>query len=325
MAAFLPPCAFYGGMDTTAAAPCEHAAIATRLNGVLVGVVVLTHLFVLVALPLLLMHSMLWAVLLVPLALLNSPHWALMHEAIHKLLHPDAAVNDRYGRALGVLMGASFHVLRFGHLMHHQLNRQWHSEWVQQKDPQSRTRYYGNLLFGLYGAEVLASLLVACLPGRFALALASRTAFRDHPQAAQAAERFFYARRHAALVRGDMAMSLVIYAAAFWHYGMFWPVLVLFFVLRGLVISLLDNIYHYATPEDNSKAGKELLLHPLASRFLLHANYHETHHLNPQVPWCALPETHHAQGRPYSGYFFEHGLRQFAGPLQRRLGKPQPA
>ena len=293
-----------------------------RTNLILIGAIGLLHLAVLAALPFLLMQSLWWAAVLPLLAWVNIPHWALIHEGIHKLLHRDTRTNERLSRGLGVLMGASFHVMRFGHMMHHQLNRDWHSEWVSERNIINRARYYAHLLFGLYGSEVMTSLLVAVLPKETAIRLARRTALKYHPDVAIAAERFFYTREHARMVRQDMALSVIVYGAAFWHFGAFWPILAAYFGLRALVISFLDNIYHYGTAGDNSKAAKELTLPPLYSALLLHSNFHETHHLNPDVPWTQLPACHNAQGRVFNGGFVAHGLKQLAGPLQSTQKKP---
>lgn len=314
-------------MTTTTTASTD-LPIPVRANRQLVAAMVLLHAGILAGLPFLLTHSVWWAWLLPALAWVHATHWALIHEGIHKLLHPDTATNERMGRLLGVLMGASFHVLRFGHLMHHKLNRDWHSEWVPESSLVRRGRYYAHLLFGLYGSEVLTGALIAILPRETAIRLARRTALKYHPDVAIAAERFFYTRGHVAHVRRDMAASALLFTAPALHFGAFWPFLVAFIGMRALVISLLDNVYHYATPEDNSKAGKELLLRPLYSAAILHGNYHETHHLNPDVPWTSLPHVHSRQERIFNGHFASHTLQQFAGPLQSRQTRPlqhQPA
>lgn len=311
------------GMTTHAATEPAYA-LPARANAALIAGIVAFHLLMLLALPFLLAHSLWWAMLIPALAFVHSTHWGLIHEGIHKLLNPDLATNERQSRLLGVLMGASFHVLRFGHLMHHKLNRDWHSEWVSERNLVNRVRYYGHLFFGLYGSEVLTSILVAVLPKERAIRLARRTALKHHPDVAIAGERFFYTRGHARLVRQDMAMSALLFAAAAWHFGAFWPFLLAFVAVRGLVISFMDNIYHYGTAEDNSKAGKELVLPAFYSRLLLHGNFHETHHLNPDVPWTRLPDCHNAQGRVFAGNFSEHGLLQFGGPLQSRTARSMP-
>jgi fatty acid desaturase len=294
-----------------AAGGIMHYTIAKRSNYWIAAACVGWQLLVLFALPYLLVQNIAWALVLVPMAWLNITHWGLIHEAIHGNLNPDSETNEQGGRLLSTLFGASFHVLRFGHLMHHKLNRDWQSEYLG-KGLRAKVKYYYTLLAGLYVSEVAASIGMALLPKDRFLAIARRNLAGE---VVIAGERFFYQRGNIRAVRQDMAMMALIYAAAFWHYGALWPVLLGFIAIRAATISFFDNLYHYDTPADNSKAGKELALPPLVSAILLHGNYHETHHLNPKVPWHALPYAHAAQNRAFDGGLVRHGMMQFAGPL----------
>ena len=274
------------------------------------------QLFVLFGVPLLLLpgHAV-WLIALLPLIWLHSTHWALVHEGIHKLLLPGGRANDGAARALSILMGASFHVLKFGHLIHHQLNRDWHPEFVAEKNLAARGAYYFTLLAGLYLSEVAASLLLAITPRRLFVHLAHTRFLKDYPQVVTAGERFYYARGNIARLRLDTALIVALYAAAFYIYGAYWPLLALYIASRALVISFMDNIYHYNTPGDNSVAGKELYLPMRLSRLLLHGNYHGVHHRDPALPWNALPVAHAAAGSEYHGGFLAHAGAQLRGPV----------
>lgn len=292
-------------------------AIPQHANRRIILALALAHVAVLALLPVLLVHSLWWALVIAPFAWLNIVHWAMIHEAIHKLLLHGRDANERGGRFLGILMGASFHVLRFGHLMHHQMNRRWQNEFEPSRGLVAQARYFYHLFFGLYLSEVFAGLLMSVLPRRAFMALVRSTLMREQPEAATAGERFFYVREHIRAVRTDMAMVVGLYGLAFYHYGPYWPALAAFLALRMVVISFMDNIYHYDTPEDNSKAGKELALPSFVSALMVHGNYHETHHLNPEVPWMYLPAAHASQQRLFDGPFLHHGLVQLRGPLPR--------
>lgn len=284
------------------------------LNTWLSAAILVLHMLLLFALPRLLPFSWWWMTACLPPVLLSSLHWGLIHEAIHKILHTDSRRNEQLGRWLGIAMAAPLHVLRFGHLMHHKLNRDWHGEQVAAPRWFDRFYYYANLTLGLYLSEILTGLLLAVLPRRIFLALARRSLLHDYPLVAAAGERFFYQRRHIRPVRQDMLAIFLLYGGAFLCYGAYWPVLAGFLLARGFVISFLDNIYHYATPADNSKAGKELALPNIWSLLLLRSNFHETHHLNPAVPWPALPHMHRAQARRFDGPWLRHAFAQWHGP-----------
>ena len=290
-------------------------SIQTRTNLALAIALFMLHGVGLFAVPLLLDAAPGWGLLWLPVLAMSSLHWGLIHEGIHKILHPDAQVNERLGRGLGIAMMASFQVLRFGHLMHHKLNRDWHSERVERRTRGNRAWYYANLFFGLYLGEMITSLMFTFLPRRLFMRIARATFLRGYEEVAVAGERFFYQRGNVARTRTDMLASLTLYGAAFMLYGAHWPVLAAFLLGRAVIISFLDNIYHYETPADNSKAGKELRLPELASLLLLRSNFHETHHLNPEVPWHALPKAHREQGRAFDGAWLAHARLQLNGPV----------
>lgn len=291
----------------------DHAIRTTTNTGMTITLIAL-HALVLIALPPLMAISAWYGLLMLPLLAMSSLQWGLIHEGIHKNLASDLADNDRMSRLLAIMMGTSFHVLRFGHLMHHKLNRDWHSERVEKATAGARAYYYANLFFGLYLGEVITALLLTFLPRKQFMRVARASFLKGYDEVAIAGERFFYERGHVTFVRCDMLVAIAIYATAFAIAGTHWDVLLAFLLGRALIVSFLDNIYHYDTPADNSKAGKELILPEWASLALLRSNYHETHHLNPDVPWHALPQVHAQQGRCFDGSWMLHARLQLNGP-----------
>lgn len=273
------------------------------------------HAAMLIALPLWLLPMSMWWALLIPLTIwVHNTHWGLIHEAVHKLLHPHAATNELLGRVLCVLMGPSFHILRFGHLMHHQYNRAWESEIHDAKAPlwQSRLHYYYKLLGGLYITELVVSLLAALLPTTLVRRGIQNHLHRAFAPAGAAAENVFLRRGKLRDVRIDGGIMLILYGTAVVTFGSDWPFLLLFIYTRALAVSFFDNIYHYGTPADNSQAATELAMPRFISALLLHSNYHETHHTQPSIPWLYLPQH---QRTPFEEHFITGARRQFEGPI----------
>ncbi len=289
-----------------------------RTNMQIATAIIAAHGYVLVILPAFLLPlSLLWILTLVPLMWLPITHWALIHEAIHKHLHPSTRINDYTARVLSVFMGASFHILRFGHLMHHKLNRSWQSELVKEDTALAKANYYFTLMGGLYISEILGSIAMSLLPRRAFLWLTNKGSLTSHPDIRTAGERFFYVKTNAAHVRVDTACIFLLYGISFLLYQEAYGFLLLFIGTRAFIVSFMDNIYHYGTASDNSQAGKDLELPAFAQRLLLNSNYHDTHHRNPQVAWVYLPHMHRRQHRAFTGDFIRHGLSQFRGPIKR--------
>ena len=290
-------------------------SISAHYNVGIASAIVGFHLVMLWIFPLwLLPMSIDWAIIIPLFIWVHNTHWGLIHEAVHRLFSPSPTKNEMAGRLLGILMGASFHVLRFGHLMHHQYNRLWESEIYkgEQITWKARLLYYGKLFGGLYITEVGITLLITLLPTVCIKWIIQKTLRQSFPPAADAAEQVLFRRNKLQQVRIDGAASLFLYAVAGYCYGSSWPWFLAFLYSRALAISFFDNIYHYATAPDNSEVAMDLAMPRFASALLLHGNYHETHHLQPHIPWRLLPQ--HQRGA-FKKNILQGARQQFYGPL----------
>jgi len=248
---------------------------------------------------------------------LNTPFWSLIHEAVHKNLHHKAPINDALARLMSVVFGASFDVLRFGHLMHHQYNRHWESE-VYDENKHIKCifwlNHYFKMLGGLYLTEVLTSFLIAISP----LPVARRIT-----QATLSDERHRQAVLNALLkpatvrrLRLDCIAIVLFYSGSFMLFGVNWPVLAFWIIGRGVMISLMDNAYHYGTPADNSVIAKELSVPKGIATFILNFNHHATHHRNVSLPWTELKAAHDEQQLAYTEGLGSALFVQFKGPIK---------
>ena len=269
-------------------------------------------------LPLWLMpRDSLWGWLLLPLALLTNPFWSLIHEAIHDLLHPNKSVNLIVGRLLAIMFGAPFRILRLSHLLHHKLNRMpIEGTEYYDRDKSSKAAaapgYYFQIFFGLYFVEVISPLYFL-LPRRWL------ERFRVRYLAAQSVSSLLMQNWLGAEslreIRRDGALTILWLALAFSAYGEKWPLLLAALAARALLISFLDNIYHYETPVSDVFFAKNLSLPKPLAGLLLHFNLHGIHHINPAIPWIDLPKGFAAQAGKYHGSYFATALHQLRGPI----------
>lgn len=276
-----------------------------------------------VALPLwLLPVSVHFGWLVVPLVLVTVTHWAAIHEAIHGNLHDDGRRNERLGRALAVLFGAPFHVLRFGHLSHHALNGAV-PERPELYDPGrlpgwvARPLFYLRLLIGLYSVE-LASTLLCLLPRRLLRPVVRRVFYEGEPDAramSERAERQLLEPWRLAQTRRDAVLVLLLLGGAFWLYGAHWPLLAGALAGRALVVSFMDNAPHYGGEIGAWSQGYDMKAPAPLGGLILNSNLHGTHHRHPNVPWRALPEAFAADRGAFSGSYLTVPLRQLKGPI----------
>ena len=301
----------------------SHAPQYRRLNLALLAIMASLTIGGLIVLPRwLLPLDARWGWLLAPIALLTNFFWALHHEAIHGGFHEDRRRNLRAGRLMAVLLGSSFHVLRFGHLMHHQYNRN-PLDRPDVYDPavtsrlKARLSSLGTLIFGLYFAEIAAP-LGCCLPRVAIRRIIDRIYRGDDPALTAirvAARRQFLDPTRLRMIRTDALLAWTLIGGSAIAFGADWPMLAGFLVARGVMISVFDNVYHFATPIDRSEFARNLWLPAPLRLLILNMNLHRLHHARPALPWWQLPARFRAERDHYDASLLRIALAQFAGPV----------
>ncbi|HEY1608804.1 MAG TPA: fatty acid desaturase [Paraburkholderia sp.] len=306
-----------------------------RANLMLVAVAALAAGWLLVGLPLALRVASSPATLawltVVPVVFATPIHWGLIHEGIHGQLLPSRRANEWVARALAIAFALPFEVVRFGHLMHHRFTREPYDRPDVADSSQSRWQrgvaYYVRLCGGLYVAELLVP-LCAFVPAATAAAMVARGVGARGPLGEQV-QRLF-ARQAADPVRRsrtrrDWLLSLALHAFALHLYGPWWPVLIAAMYLRGVWLSVADNLPHYGVALDEPGRARDFRVRRGVGVLLMNHHLHRQHHLQPTLPWTALPKCadEYAKDRA-DGHaaatssaarpaYFRAALRQFRG------------
>jgi fatty acid desaturase len=258
-----------------------------------------------------------WAWILVPIALLNNPYWSLLHEAIHDLFYPDRRINMFFGRTLSVMFGSPFRILRLSHLLHHKLNRtpMEGTEFYERGKASvlsAAAGYYFQILGGLYLVEFLSPLLFF-----FPRARVREFATRHvKPDTVSGILMQNWTRDEAIReIRIDGLLIVAWFGSALYCYGSYWPLLIAIVAARGLLISFLDNVYHYRTPVSDIFYAQNLWLPQLPAKLLLNFNLHGIHHQHPAVPWRGLPLLFRDRAEIYHDNYIAAAARQLRGPV----------
>lgn len=273
----------------------------------------------------------LWALTTLLLMLFAPMHWGLLHEGFHRQLHPNRSLNEGLGRVLAVLYAAPYSILRFGHLFHHRHNRTEldRSEHYAAtgRGLRARVNYFFRLFGGLYVVEMLFGVLVFLPVGvlrRGTWRLCGAAPEGLEPLAAQI-ERELFNPTALRTVRLEAMLQLVWLCALWLALGpmFFWVLLSL--VARGMVVSLLDNAFHYGGPLDDLRSAFNASLPGWAALLVLNSNYHGVHHHYPRVPWRHLPHIFSAQRNVerhdalndsrFDGAYLRLVARQLNGPI----------
>ncbi|WP_200873888.1 fatty acid desaturase family protein [Dyella japonica] len=293
-----------------------------RANVALLGLIATAIVMQFVAWPFLLRQwgvATLW--IAVPLALLTPTHWGLIHESIHGQLWPQRRLNEWAGRALAIAFALPYDAVRFGHLMHHRFTR----EPYDQPDvhhggtPRALARigYYAHLLGGLYLGELVLP-LVTFLPTSWVCKLVARKLPGDDPVSRDVRRLFLgFAgnQDRRSRMRRDWMASIVLHACAFYYYGAWWPALVITMLLRGMWLSVADNLPHYDVMLDEPDRARNFRVPAVWRPVLMNHHLHRLHHQHPTLPWTALPAIAAADdgASAADAAYFRSALRQFRG------------
>jgi fatty acid desaturase len=293
-----------------------------RINLALLALMGAVTLGGLLGVPILVQSDARFGWLLLPAVLLTNFFWSLHHEAIHGNLHSSRRTNLLAGRCMAILLGSSFHVLRFAHLMHHRFNRSPRDR-PDVYDPSvsskanARLGFLGNLVIGVHLSELGAPLL--CWLPRLAIRRILALIYRGHDPAMieirRAAHRLFLDPAQLRLIRTDALLAIALLTAAFIAFGQNWPMLLAFLAGRGALISIFDNVYHFGTPVDRPHYARNLALPRLLQLLFLNMNLHRVHHGRPFIPWWALPAQLRADGDRCDAPMLHAALAQFTGPV----------
>ncbi len=292
------------------------------VNALLIAGIVCLNGTIYFLLPWLHLPTLIAGTILACAALTTPLYWALIHEAIHGNLWPDRHVNYWLGRLLGIVYGAPFVVLRAGHLMHHRRNR-GSLDRTEVYDPAQKSWwahaavYYPRLLGGLYLAEV-ASGLLGWLPRQVLRRLIMHQ-FHGGSATCQQERSVIHSELLGArglwAWRSDIVLIVQLLGCAFSNYGSAVGLLVFYLLMRALLISLLDNSYHYATPLGESRYALNLQMPWPLSFAMLHFNLHGVHHAHVKAPCHDLPELFRAGRWYYHATFVTQVFKQFRGPI----------
>lgn len=243
-------------------------------------------------------------------AVVMNSVYAIIHEAEHRMLFRSHRVNDGAGVLMALFFPAPFHLLRQGHLGHHQRNRSDDEAFDFYFDGEHPVwkwmQLYGTLTGFYWLMVVLSNVVVLVFP--FVL---RREYFQfDRPSAA-----FMDALnpKYNGLIRTEAVCVVALHGALLWLAGI--PVVnyLAMYCAFGFSWSAMQYVHHFGTTRHVLEGARNLWIAAPIDALWLNHNWHLTHHRHPTVPWIHLP----ALGRrenPERGFLIWHYLRMWRGP-----------
>lgn len=298
------------------------------VNHLIAGTHALLSLFVLCIFPIIFLPNLgYWFLTIFCISLLSYALFTITHEAMHGSLaskdclpYTSISHNTLWGRVLGVCYGSPFDFMRTAHLIHHKVSRS-STEQLEIYDVSLNTKerivffiqYYFYLFGGLYILEILIVVLW-WLP-RSAMVRLGDLIFPPQSFNALVLKKIVCSDQKMRAIRIDSIIILVLVITSFTLYGKWWWILATHFLIRALLISFFDYLYHYGSPLNDNLHGYNLRLPHVLSKLMLNFNYHGIHHRYSRLSWQALPKTFTAENHLFDASFFKQAIRQCKGPI----------
>jgi hypothetical protein len=170
------------------------------------------------------------------------------------------------------MFGSPFRILRLSHLLHHKLNRlpvegTEYFDRTKNSKAAAAPGYYFQICFGLYLVE-LASPLWFFLPRAWLQAFKNK--YLPSGSVSGMLMQNWLGAEALREIRLDGLLALSWLALSLYAYGEHWLILAAIVAARGLLISFLDNLYHYETPVGDIFYAKNLRLSAPLDKLLLH-------------------------------------------------------
>lgn len=244
--------------------------------------------------PLLISISPWFILTLLPTLLFSSTTGVMVHEAIHGLLYPDPLKNRRMGQVMAVFMGIAYDLQRFDHLRHHRISRTEQDCDEVYIAPRRSTRkvlnYYYRKLFGAYWHDFVLTALVGFLPTRFIYPVMSFIYGSTIVPSDHSALSIILRNQKLSALRAEGACILLLLTCSAFLYGANLWVLVILYLLKAFILTVLDSFAHYQTPINDSLFARNVKVPLFFERVcLMNFNYHGVHHIFPTVPWNKIP------------------------------------
>jgi fatty acid desaturase len=253
-----------------------------------------------------------WQLLLLAsaMAVVGNSIYSIIHEAEHRMLHPNGRINDALGVVMALFFPAPYHLLRQGHLCHHRANRsddEAFDLYFENDSPIVKWLKFYSIITGAYWAAVVAvNPLVLLFPF-----LLKRRYYEFDDHLARFVE--VLDPRYTRIIQAEALAAVALHATIVWGLNIPLASYAIVYFGFGFTWSAMQYVHHFATERNVLTGARNLwVLAPLDAAWL-HHNWHLTHHKQPTVPWVYLPSLGRAQD-PRREFLVRHYLRMWRGP-----------
>ena len=247
-------------------------------------------------------------------AFLANTVFALLHEAVHRILHPVPWINEMVGVPLAAMFPTSLAFQRACHLGHHRRNRTDSELFDQYRPADSRIlksiQFYG-IFTGFYWPIVPIGCALTALfpwvPRRMA-----RLKEETQEQTGTVAMLGGIARTSMIRIQLEALFALALHGSLIWFGVVTFKVWLVCYLTFGWIWGSLQYADHAFSIRDIREGAWNLKVSTPIRWIFLNYHLHLNHHRHPEVPWIHLPKLVQ-EADPFPS-FWKIYLRMWRGP-----------
>ncbi len=234
----------------------------------------------------------------------------MMHEAEHGILHPNRIWNDILGVYLALFFPAPYHLMRQGHMGHHQRNRsddEAFDHYFAGENPVWKWLQLYGILTGFFWITIVsANFIVLVCP----FLLRRRFVDFDRPSAAFVES---LNPRYWRWIQLEAVAAIALHISIIWMLHIPIVAYLVLYAGFGITWSAMQYVHHFGTERDVIHGSKDLWLWGPIDTIWLHHNWHHIHHEHPTIPWKYLPRIARESSRGRESLIWQY-LRMWRGP-----------
>jgi len=254
-----------------------------------------------------------WQLLLLAFAMgiVGNSVYSIIHEAEHRILHPNPTLNDSLGVTMALFFPAPYHLLRQGHLCHHRFNRtdaeafdlyfEGDISWVKW------IKFY-SIITGVYWVTVvLANVAVLIFPF-----LLKRRFYEFDDHLASFMDKLDATYWPLVKIEAMLAIALQVFIVYIFDIPLLNYAMIYFGF--GFSWSAMQYVHHFGTERHVLRGTRNLWIFAPIDLAWLNHNWHLAHHQQPTVPWIYLPKLSKDRNEAHREFLLWHYLRMWRGP-----------
>ncbi len=267
-----------------------------------------------------------WQILIWAIAFsyINNTIFSLLHEAVHRILHPNRKINDFFGMLCASFFPTGFIFQRAFHLGHHRRNRtdvEMFDMYYPTDNKSLKFIQLYTVLLGFYWTSAPLGGLLYILSPRILNMSLFRSKHKNLKPMSMDAMLSGLERINPLRARLELLWTLIFQISIFFALHLTWQSWLICYWCFAINWGSIQYADHAWSKRDIRNGAWNLKVNPIVRILFLNYHHHLAHHQHPYVSWIHLKKfVEHESEQPEH---FKIWLKMFKGPTLTTEASPE--